>query len=338
MAERLNVSLRETVLARLSPDAAEVLERVAAEPGSILLKARNPRNARDLLADGELLRPTSSGLSKAERHLVQFHRYEFGRILHDWVNRAVQAHPEQVGLVVLDQGRHGNMAAWEDARRQQHLLLAKCDEIRQRWDAIAAESEAPSDLLRMLGARDLSKARHQNHLLSIAALAQRVLPGPFAALSASLFLIHERRASVGKTLAAKIAAVTTSPAHARVCQLNQGMACAANGDFEAAARWYAMALSDVPQVEVAIWTVIHSCLAGAERHCGLALDFLNACSPDPADIRRIVQSGTRAMTSWHGEVAWPDRILESLRQLPKHRAAFADPLRMALVTDPTTPS
>lgn len=112
------------------PELEGLLRELAADPRSQLLRLPRPRTLPQLLARPDLVRPTHTGLTKAERHLLHVHRDELANVLRRaclmrffsdperaiYLNRSIDAHT-QIQVETPEQWRARARDTLADLRR-----------------------------------------------------------------------------------------------------------------------------------------------------------------------------------------------------------------------------
>lgn len=168
----------------LSPEVQEVLREVAQRHGSALLRVERKDLLRTVTRNEALVHATSSGLSVAERHLVQVHREEVAHALRAAAYHRLVLGPEPPAFVV-----DGSIASIrQQVPRAADVRMLASEAVRSL--PLAAVHPEESSLLDLCASPDSDLWPTAGRL---AAAAHRLVPTDATRIYASLDLRREGR-------------------------------------------------------------------------------------------------------------------------------------------------
>jgi hypothetical protein len=166
----------------LSPDAYAVLLDIAKQPGSMLLAVEPSKWSRELLEPSDLVRPSATFLTSAERHLVAAHGDELERWIWNLVNLQLTQHPFLSPFIHFE------------ADRNTHLQLPSMDTCLAHLALL--DQEARQNVSFNLFMRRDDPVRDLERLRRLVVVASRMRRRPALALfSGSLEMMSKRPAA-----------------------------------------------------------------------------------------------------------------------------------------------
>jgi tetratricopeptide (TPR) repeat protein len=269
----------------LDPEVEHILQEVARDPRSSLLRVERPKVIRGLLEREPTVGVATAGLTSAERHLVQTRRSETAYALRVLCLHAILADPRSKNLIS------------RQAAAGEKELAALLSNFRRAW---AANEQ---DHLQDLG-DDAHAARKAvagtfdaiPDVLQLTTLAQRLEPTDFGRVYAANWfqLESQHRSAVGLLL--NVMSFPESRVMSAVVGTNLGLAYHRLGDYERSLAWYRKAseflANHVPGVVGRLLVSIQ--LGSSEEAVASArlLDDLNS-SDSPEIVWQCKSEGSR---------------------------------------------
>jgi len=211
----------------LDPDVEHILQEVAKDPRSSLLRVERPKIIRGLTEREPSVGVATAGLTTAERHLVQTRRAETAYAL-----RALCLYE------LLTDVRAQHLFSRQGAASVEHLS-AIASQMRDNWTA--DKTSHVRDLGSDADAAWLAIERgvkHRNGVLQLGAAAQCLEPTNFERLYFAAWMILEGqpRSAIGMLL--RIASAPETSVMRSVAGTNLGLAYYEVGDFARSRAWY----------------------------------------------------------------------------------------------------
>jgi len=152
----------------LDPEVEAILQEVAKDPDSVLLRVDRPKELRVLLAGGDTVVRSKTGLSSAEKQLLEVHRDEAAYLLR-------LAYYELAGKLVKDRER--GLFFYPRHYHAEHVSDAEVINRLSRESSSPCVDNEAQEVIR-LGLDVLSES--SPHMMSLAALSLRLAPSPAA--------------------------------------------------------------------------------------------------------------------------------------------------------------
>ena len=174
---------------RLDPAFEALLREVASDPRSSLLRIERPTKLVGLFTQEEAVRPTATGLTAAERHLLRVYRGEVA----GWLRQA--------SLQQLMEGTHTGrfLRKYRDPGRRWDQGLRRWDDLGRSASPYPRCEDEPLQTGRA-ALRRWVRGKRSLPAYHLAALASRIEPGTKSSLIAAISMTLERRPEPARRL------------------------------------------------------------------------------------------------------------------------------------------
>lgn len=266
------------------PELEGLLREIALDPRSSLFKIDRPTAIRGLFNREQAASRMMTGLTAAERHLLQVKRSEAALLLREACTALILAQPGAELTLRVEASRDGGQDSWDDRLRQSRALI---------WD----DPQGPELMW------SLTCGQHSNLSVADLALASlRLEATDHARLYVALDLIKRHQVDSGVRVLKNILGGSPSPLYASYCFEHLGMAHSDAGNKTAAQRFYKKAwqLQEQRSLPLLAWFAHSLGLADAESAIKAASILDGTRYHQDSEVNWYVnaQESTRQEASW----------------------------------------
>lgn len=244
---------------RLDPEVEHVLQEVARDPNSSLLRIERPNDVRGLLESEPRVGVATAGLTLAERHLVQTRKAETALALRMLCLQTLQSDPRGATLL--------SMQGVIDATKAMRHLRA----FASMWERDESISCEAGDEAALIEQHVLAERPSPISFLQVCAASQRLEPADSARSYAALWLLLEKQERSALNIMQRVFENVVTTFRTAAVGSNLGLGHHRLGNLEESLRWYAKSSEHMPSH---VSSVVGRLVVAAQL--GLRVDFLRA--------------------------------------------------------------